>query len=119
MNKHTLKVEHYSISDYLLISRLLAGDKVSWEDGKIKILSSRAANNATSVRKTIGNFDCIENIKVPTLGSYFDVYKLNEEYREHFQELKMLYESNKTFVKRLNKKFEKIAKFHDAQNGNN
>lgn len=114
MDKQTFKIEHYSISDYLLVSRLLAGDTVSWEQSKVKILSSRATNNATSVRKIIGNFNCIENVKVPTLDSYYEEYKLNEDFRRHFQELKMMYESNDRFVKRLNKKLEKIAKFNET-----
>jgi len=115
MNKFTFKIEHYSISDYLLVSRLLAGDTVSWEQSKVKLLSSRATNNATSVRKTIGHFNCIENVKVPTLDSYYEVYKLNEDYRVHFQELKMLYESNEKFVKRLNRKLEKVGRFNEVQ----
>ena len=114
MNKHTFKIEHYSISDYLLVSRLLAGDTISWEQSKTKLLSSRATNNATSVRKIIGNFNCIENIKVPTLDSYYEVYKLNEDYRVHFQESKMMYEANERFMKRLNKKLEKVAKFNES-----
>ena len=118
MNKHTFKIDHYSISDYLLISRLLAGDTVSWEDAKIKILSSRATNNATSVRKIIGNFNCIKNVKIPTMASYFEEYKLNDDYRTHFEQLKMLYESNPKFVKRLNRKLEKVGRFNEAQ-GNN
>ena len=118
MNKHTFKIEHYSISDYLLVSRLLAGDTVSWEDAKVKLLSSRATNNATSVRKIVGNFECIENIKIPTLGSYYEEYKLNKDYTTHFQELKMMYEASVHFMKRLNKKLEKVAKFNEAQGSN-
>ena len=118
MNKHTFKIEHYSISDYLLVSRLLAGDTVSWEDAKVKLLSSRATNNATSVRKIVGNFECIENIKIPTLGSYYEEYKLNKDYTTHFQELKMMYEANDHFMKRLNRKLEKVAKFNEVQGSN-
>ena len=118
MNKHTFKIEHYSISDYLLVSRLLAGDTVSWEDAKVKLLSSRATNNATSVRKIVGNFECIENIKIPTLDSYYEEYKLNKDYITHFQELKMMYEANDRFMKRLNRKLEKVAKFNEVQGSN-
>jgi len=117
MKKHTFKIEHYSISDYLLVSRLLAGDTISWEQAKVKLLSSRATNNATSVRKIIGNFECIENIKIPTLGSYYEEYKLNQDYTTHFQELKMMYEDNDRFMKRLNRKLEKVAKFNETESG--
>jgi len=118
MNKHTFKIEHYSISDYLLVSRLLAGDAVSCEDAKVKILSSRATNNATSVRKIIGNFNCIQNVKIPTLDSYFEEYRLNEDYRTQFKQLKLLYEDNPKFVKRLNRKLEKLGKFNEVQGSN-
>lgn len=115
MNDNILKIEHFSIGDYMLVSRLLAGDTVSWEESKIKLFSSRATNHATSVRKIIGNFDCIENEAVDTLASYYERYKLNPEYREKFQILKMMYESNERFINRLNKKLEKIAKFNESQ----
>lgn len=115
MNKHTFKIESYSISDYLLVSRLLAGDAISWEQSRAKLLSSRATNHATSVRKIIGNFNCIKNVKVPTLDSYYEVYKLNEDFKIHFEELKMLYESSEKFIKRLNRKLEKVGRFNEVQ----
>jgi len=105
------KIEHYLIGDYLLVSRLLAGDTVSWEESKEKLLSSRATNHATNVRNIIGHFDCIENESVKTIDSYYERYKLNKKYIYHFQKLKMIYETNEKFMKRLNRKLEKINKF--------
>lgn len=119
MNKHILNIKTYHVGDYLLTSRLLAGDSVSWEESKIKLLSSRATNHATSVRKIIGHFECINNEVVPTIASYFERYTLNENYRKQFQELKMVYETNPKFMNRLNKRLEKIAKFNEAENGIN
>lgn len=101
-------IETYSIGDYLLISRLINGDTISWYEAKEKLLSSRATNHATSVRKIIGNFDCIQNEQIETIASYYERYKLNPKYKDEFQELKMIYESNKKFMDRFNKKMEKI-----------
>lgn len=109
MNKHIFNIIHYSIGDYLLVSRLLSGDTISWEESKVKLLSSRATNHASSIRKIVRSFECIENETVPTTTSYYEVYKMNPDYKSNFQELKMLYETNKRFMKRLNKKLEKIA----------
>ena len=118
MGHHTFKIEYYYVSDYLLVSRLLNGDTVSWENAKDKILSSRASNNATSVRKIVGHFECIENVRIDTIGSYYEEYKLNKDYVSHFQDLKMMYESNSTFMNRLNKRLEKVAKFNEVQGSN-
>lgn len=102
-------IESYLISDYLLVSCLLNGETLSWEESKIKILSSRAANHVSNVRKIIGNFNCIKNEAVNTMDSYYEQYKLNKEFIQEFQDLKMQYESNVKFIKRLNKKMEKIS----------
>ena len=101
-------IETYSIGDYLLISRLINGDTISWYEAKEKLLSSRATNHATSVRKIIGNFDCIQNEQIETIASYYERYKLNPKYKDEFQKLKMQYESDKKFMDRFNKKMEKI-----------
>jgi len=115
----TFKIETYSIGDYLLVSRLLNDDTVSWEESKVKLLSSRATNHATSVRKIIGKFDCILNDKVPTLASYYEKYRLNPKFREQFQELKMMYETNSKFMNRFNRKLEKIKSYSNEVNRQN
>lgn len=119
MNDIIFKIESYSIGDYLLVSWLLNGDTVSWEESKIKLLSSRATNHATNVRKIIGHFDCIENEVVPTIASYYERYKLNPTYKEHFQKLKISYEINAKFMNRLNQKQEKIKSYSNEKNRNN
>ena len=101
-------ISTFLVSDYLLISRLLNGDSISWEESKVKILSSRVTNHASNVRKLIGNFDCIKNEVVNTETSYYEKYTLNPNYKESFQTAKNKYESNPIFMKRLNKKLEKI-----------
>jgi len=108
------KIEAYSIGDYLLISRLLNGDTVSWDEAKEKLLSSRATNHATNVRKLIGDFNCIENEIIPTLASYYERYKINPQYIEQFQSLKMMYEQNAKFIQRFNTKMEKIRIVQNA-----
>jgi cell shape-determining protein MreC len=102
-------IESYSIGDYLLVSRLLNGDTISWDEAKEKLLSSRATNHATNVRKIINNFDCILNEHIDTIASYYERYTLNPKFRNEFQELKMIYESNSKFMDRFNKKIEKIT----------
>ena len=112
-------IETYSIGDYLLISRLINGDTISWYEAKEKLLSSRATNHATSVRKIIGNFDCIQNEQIETIASYYERYKLNPKYKNEFQELKMIYESNSKFMDRFNKKIEKITRNHQEEKPTN
>lgn len=109
-------IETYSIGDYLLVSRLINGDTISWDEAKEKLLSSRATNHATSVRKIIGNFDCIQNEQIETIASYYERYKLHPKYKDEFQELKMIYESNSKFMDRFNKKIEKITKCNQKLN---
>lgn len=116
-NKYIIK--SYSIGDYLLVSRLLNGDTISWEEAKNKLLSSRATNHATNVRKIIGNFDCIQNEHIDTIDSYYERYKLNPEFKNEFQKLKMIYESNSKFMDRFNKKIEKITNHHQKQKPTN
>lgn len=104
----TYPIVSYSISDYLLISRLLEDELISWEDSKIKLLSSRATNHVSNVRKIVGDFSCIENITIETPTSYYEKYKLNPNFKEVFQKIKNQFESNPKFMKRLNNRLEKI-----------
>ena len=104
----TYPIVSYSISDYLLISRLLDNELISWEDSKTKLLSSRATNHVSNVRKIVGNHNCIENIAIKTSTSHYDKYKLNPHFKEVFREIKKQFESNQEFVKRLNNRLEKI-----------
>lgn len=108
MENEIFNIKHYLTGDYLLVSRLLNGDTVSWEESKVKLLSSRATNHATSIRKIIGDFDCIHNEVVITKASYYERYKINPKFKEQFQKLKMMYETNSKFMNRFNKKLEKI-----------
>lgn len=103
----TYPIVSYSTSDYLLIKRLLDDELISWEDSKIKLLSSRAPNHVSNVRKIVGNPNCIENITIPTLTSHYDKYKLNPLFKEVFQKIKNQFESNPKFMKRLNNRLEK------------
>lgn len=111
MKDTIFKIETYSIGDYLLVSRLLSGDAISWDEAKEKLLSSRATNHATNVRKIIGDFDCIHNEVIPTIASYYERYKINPKFREQFQKLKMMYETNSKFMNRFNRKLEKIKSY--------
>jgi len=113
------KIDTYSIGDYLLISRLLSGDTISWDEAKEKLLSSRATNHATNVRKIIGDFDCIHNEVIPTIASYYERYKINPKFREQFQKLKMMYETNSKFMNRFNIKLEKIKSYSNEANRTN
>ena len=101
-------IKSYSIGDYLLVSRLLNGDTISWEESRVKLLSSRATNHASSIRKIVGNYDCIQNIQITTSGSYYEKYKLNPLFVNQFQKLKMQYENNPKFMNRLYARLEKI-----------
>ena len=103
----TYPIVSYSISDYLLIKRLLDDELISWEDSKIKLLSSRATNHVSNIRKIVGNFNCIENVTIETPTSYYEKYKLNPNFKEVFQKIKNQFESNPKFMKRLNNRLEK------------
>lgn len=100
-------IKTYSVSDYLLVSRLLSDDLISWEDSKTKLLSSRATNHVSSIRKIIGEFNCIQNIVIETPTSYYEKYKLNPNFKAAFQRLKNQFEENEKFVNRLKTKLEK------------
>lgn len=108
-------IESYYVGDYLLISRLLSGDTVAWDEAKEKLLSSRATNHASNVRKIIDNFDCIINEHITTIDSYYERYKLNPQFKNEFKELKMIYELNSKFMDRFNKKIEKITNYNHKQ----
>jgi hypothetical protein len=113
----TYTIVSYCVSDYLLITRLLNDDLISWDEAKIKLLSSRATNHVSNVRKIVGDFNCIKNITIETPTSYFQKYKLNPEFKEVFQKIKNQFESNPNFMKRLNNRLEKNEKYKLSKSG--
>ena len=61
-------IETYSIGDYLLISRLINGDTISWYEAKEKLLSSRAAyadHIRTASRLTSGHSAEVDSYTLP------------------------------------------------------
>ena len=103
-------IDKFIVSDYLLVKRLLDSELLSTKE-QGKILSTRIPNQVCNVRKIIGNHNCIENIKVKTTFSFYDKYKMNVEYKEHFQQLKKQYEKNVEFMQKVYKKLEKKRGF--------